>query len=55
MITAGRGEVQVAGGPWEKIGAGQAVVWRAGDEHATRAVEDITAVVVEMESMPITQ
>jgi quercetin dioxygenase-like cupin family protein len=55
MITAGRGAVQVAGGPWQDIGAGQAVMWRAGDDHATRAVEDITAVVVEMADMPMTR
>lgn len=55
MITAGRGAVQTGGGDWEQVSAGQAVVWRAGEDHATRAVEDITAVVVEMPDMPITR
>jgi quercetin dioxygenase-like cupin family protein len=53
MITTGRGAVRTGDGDWVSICAGQAVVWRAGDEHATRAVEDITAVVVEMAAMPL--
>ncbi|MEU4240372.1 cupin domain-containing protein [Actinoplanes sp. NPDC026619] len=53
IVTAGRGAVQAGDGDWQPVGAGQAVVWRAGAEHATRADEDITAVVVEMEDMPL--
>jgi quercetin dioxygenase-like cupin family protein len=55
MVTAGHGAVQAGGGDWTKIRAGQAVVWRAGEDHTTTAVEDITAVVVEMANMPLTQ
>ncbi|WP_147457031.1 cupin domain-containing protein [Micromonospora pisi] len=48
VITAGHGVVQAGSGDWENVGAGQAVVWLAGEEHTTRAVADITAVVIEM-------
>ncbi|MFI5938560.1 cupin domain-containing protein [Actinoplanes sp. NPDC051494] len=48
VVTGGHGRVQAGGGDWEAVHAGQAVVWRAGEEHTTRAVEDITAVVIEM-------
>ncbi|RKR89165.1 hypothetical protein BDK92_3503 [Micromonospora pisi] len=40
--------MQAGSGDWENVGAGQAVVWLAGEEHTTRAVADITAVVIEM-------
>ena len=53
VVTAGRGAVQAGDGAWQPVAAGQAVVWRAGTEHSTRADEDLTAVVVEMADMPI--
>ena len=53
MITAGHGVVQAGSGDWESVSAGQAVVWRAGEEHTTRAIADITAVVIEMVAMPL--
>jgi quercetin dioxygenase-like cupin family protein len=48
VVVAGRGCVQSGHGPWADLAAGQAVVWRAGEEHVTRAGEDLTALVVEM-------
>ena len=48
LITRGRGTVQGGDGNWEAITTGQAVIWRAGEHHTTRAVEDITAVAIEM-------
>jgi hypothetical protein len=29
------------------------VLWRAGEEHTTRAVDDITAVVIELAAAPL--
>ncbi|WP_213011931.1 cupin domain-containing protein [Paractinoplanes toevensis] len=52
LVTAGRGAVRTGDDDWEPIGAGQAILWRAGVDHATRAEAGITAVVVEMEDMP---
>jgi quercetin dioxygenase-like cupin family protein len=48
LITEGHGVVRAGGGAWESVGAGQMVLWRAGEEHTTRALDDITAVVIEM-------
>ncbi|MFX0593042.1 cupin domain-containing protein [Melissospora conviva] len=53
LVTSGHGAVQAGGGAWEGISAGQAVVWRAGEEHTTKAVDEITAVVVEMPDLPL--
>lgn len=53
MVTSGRGAVQGGDGTWNDIGTGQAVLWRAGEEHTTRTVEDLTAVVVEMPGLPL--
>lgn len=53
MVTAGHGSVRDGDGDWVPVRAGQAVVWRAGADHTTRAVEDLTAVVVEMVNLPL--
>jgi quercetin dioxygenase-like cupin family protein len=53
MITAGRGAVRSGGGDWETVNAGQAVVWRAGEEHTTKATDDLTAVAIEMVAIPL--
>ncbi|MET8148223.1 cupin domain-containing protein [Actinoplanes sp. NPDC049668] len=53
MITAGRGAVRTGGAGWEDVSSGQAVLWRAGEEHTTRAVEEITAVVIEVPAAPL--
>jgi quercetin dioxygenase-like cupin family protein len=47
VVLAGRGEVRSGDGPWQEIAAGQAVLWRDGEDHATRAVDDLTALGVE--------
>ena len=47
FVVGGRGSVQGGDGPWEPVEAGQAVLWRAGEHHATKATEDLTAFVVE--------
>jgi len=51
LVVAGRGEVSGQDGRWHPIRAGQAAVWAAGEEHTTRAHENLTAVVVEMEGL----
>ena len=48
VVVSGRGRVQGGSEPWAGVGAGQAVVWRAGEEHVTRADEALTALVVEL-------
>jgi quercetin dioxygenase-like cupin family protein len=53
LIVAGRAAVQAGDGPWQEIRSGQAAVWRAGEEHITRAAEDVTALVVEMPGLPL--
>lgn len=53
LVVAGRGEVCGGDGAWRPIAAGQAAVWRAGEEHTTRAYEDLTAVVVEIADLPV--
>ena len=53
LVTAGRGSVQAGDGDWQDVGTGQAVLWRAGTDHATRAAEDLTAVVIEMPELPL--
>jgi quercetin dioxygenase-like cupin family protein len=47
LVTAGRGEVCGGDGAWRPVATGQAVLWRGGEVHTTRAHEDLTAVVVE--------
>jgi quercetin dioxygenase-like cupin family protein len=48
VVASGRGAVSGGDGTWQPVAAGQAVVWEAGEEHTTRADEDLTAVVVEL-------
>ena len=48
VVVSGRGRGQSGYGPWAELGAGQAVVWRTGEQHTTRADEDLTALVVEL-------
>ena len=48
LVLSGRGAAQAGDGHWQEIHPGQAVVWRAGEEHTTRAVEAMTALVLEM-------
>jgi quercetin dioxygenase-like cupin family protein len=48
VVASGRGAVSGGDGAWQPIAAGQAVVWEAGEDHATRADEELTAVVVEL-------
>ncbi|MBL7259355.1 cupin domain-containing protein [Paractinoplanes lichenicola] len=47
LVTAGSGEVCGGDGSWHRVVTGQAVWWAAGEEHTTRAVEDLTLVVLE--------
>jgi quercetin dioxygenase-like cupin family protein len=51
VVVAGRGTVCGADGVWQSVEAGQAVLWAAGEEHATRADEPLVAVVVEVTGM----
>ncbi len=53
VVTEGRGAVRAGDGDWESVGAGQMVLWRAGEEHTSRAVDDLTAVVIEMAATPL--
>lgn len=54
VVASGRGAVSGGDGIWQPIAAGQAVVWEAGEEHTTRADENLTAVTVEFaEAMTI--
>jgi quercetin dioxygenase-like cupin family protein len=47
VVLTGSGEVRSGDGPWRSIVAGQAAVWRAGEEHATRTATGLTALGVE--------
>jgi quercetin dioxygenase-like cupin family protein len=47
VVVAGRGEVCGDDGVWQPIAAGQAVRWNAGEQHTTRAHEDLVAIAVE--------
>jgi hypothetical protein len=38
---------EIGDGAWHDIATGQAAVWVAGEQHTTRADEDLVAVVVE--------
>jgi quercetin dioxygenase-like cupin family protein len=48
VVVAGRGAVSGGDGIWHAVEAGWAVIWDDGEEHSTRAEQDLTAVVVEM-------
>jgi quercetin dioxygenase-like cupin family protein len=47
LVLFGRGSVRSGDGPWEPVEAGHVVIWRAGEEHTTRADEEMTAYVLE--------
>jgi len=51
LVLSGRGSVRSGDGPWEPVEAGHLVVWPAGEEHTTRADENLTAYVLEAEGM----
>jgi quercetin dioxygenase-like cupin family protein len=51
LVSAGSGSVRSGDGEWQPVVAGQAVLWRAGEDHTTRAIEDLTLVVLEMEGL----
>jgi quercetin dioxygenase-like cupin family protein len=51
IVVSGRARVQGGDGTWADVTAGQAAAWRAGEEHLTRAVESLTALVVEALTM----
>lgn len=51
LVISGRGSVRSGDGPWEPVEAGKAARWRAGEEHETRADEDLTAYVVESSNL----
>lgn len=53
LVVAGRGEVSGGDGGWRPIEAGQAAIWRSGEQHTTRAIEDLTLVVLEMPDPPV--
>lgn len=55
VVVAGRAWVQGGDGVPAEIGAGQAAVWRVGEEHLTRAEEALTALVVEMPELPLAE
>ncbi|MBM2616528.1 cupin domain-containing protein [Actinoplanes sp. LDG1-06] len=47
FVAAGHGTVCGGDERWQPVGAGQAVFWRAGEEHTTRAEADLVLVVME--------
>jgi quercetin dioxygenase-like cupin family protein len=51
VVVEGRGAVSGGDGTWHAVAAGKAVVWTDGEEHATRAEQDLTAIVVEMRGL----
>jgi quercetin dioxygenase-like cupin family protein len=51
VVVEGAGTVSGDDGTWHPIAAGQAAVWADGEEHATRAEQALTAVVVEMRGL----
>jgi quercetin dioxygenase-like cupin family protein len=55
VVVAGRAWVQGGDEAPAELGPGQAAVWRAGEEHVTRAVEALTALVVEMAALPLAE
>ena len=46
-VLEGAGEVSGADGIAEPIGAGEAVFWRAGEEHETTSASGLTALILE--------
>ena len=46
-VLDGSGEVSGSGGLDEPIGAGEAVFWQAGEEHETKSVAGLTALIIE--------
>jgi quercetin dioxygenase-like cupin family protein len=51
LVVIGRGSVRGGDGPWQPVEAGQVAIWPAGEDHTTRANEDLTAYVVEAAGM----
>ena len=47
LVLSGRAAVCGGDEVWHDITAGQAVLWDAGEEHTTRAYEDLVALSVE--------
>jgi quercetin dioxygenase-like cupin family protein len=47
LVVSGRGSVRSGDGPWEPVEAGHLVLWGTGEEHTTRADENLTAYVLE--------
>ena len=50
-VLEGSGEVSGADGVVEPIAAGEAVFWHKGEEHETRSVAGLTALIIEGESL----
>ena len=50
-VLEGSGEVSGADGAGEPIAAGEAVFWRAGEEHETTSRAGLTALIVEGEGL----
>ena len=50
-VLEGSGEVSGADGLAEPIGVGEAVFWRAGEEHETTTTVGMTALIVEGETL----
>jgi quercetin dioxygenase-like cupin family protein len=53
MVVSGSGHVCGADESWQPITAGQAAMWQSGEHHTACAAEQMTAVVIEMESLPL--
>ncbi|MCO8274253.1 cupin domain-containing protein [Actinoplanes sp. TRM 88003] len=51
LLTEGSGSVRSGDGEWRTVVAGQGVMWQPGEEHTTRAAEDLTLVVLEMDGL----
>jgi quercetin dioxygenase-like cupin family protein len=53
VVVRGSGWVSGADGSRDPIGAGEAVVWEAGEEHESGSDEGMTALVVETDALHI--
>jgi quercetin dioxygenase-like cupin family protein len=53
MVVSGSGEVCGEDGEWRPIRAGQGAVWAGGEQHTTRADEQLTALVIELAGLPV--
>jgi quercetin dioxygenase-like cupin family protein len=53
LVITGRGEVCGEDGAWHGIHAGEAALWLAGEQHTTRAEEDLIAIGIEMDQLAI--